>query len=46
MNISVTDRVEGDIQAAHLPDDGGDVILHSLFVQRIDLGDLGDPAQG
>src|SRR5207248_9900869 len=46
VNISMTDRVEGDIQAAHLPGDGCGVSFHLVFVQRIDLGHLCDAAQG
>ena len=44
VNISMTDRVEGDIQAAHLPGDGCGVFFHLGFVQRIDLGHLGAAA--
>ena len=45
VNITMTDRVEGDIQAAHLPTDGCGVFFHLAFVQRIDLGHLCDAAQ-
>src|SRR5438874_10446077 len=46
LDISMADRVEGDIQAAHLPGDGCGVFFQLAFVQRIDLGHLCDAAQG